>query len=44
MTFMNDNEQKGFYLCPKNLIKETELPQGWSLLYVDEKGRVKNKC
>ena len=42
--FRNDGcgmGQKRFYLCPENLIKETELPQGWGLLYVDEKMKVK---
>lgn len=42
--FRNDGcgmGQKRFYLCPENLIKENELPQGWGLLYVDEKGKVK---
>ena len=25
-----------YYLCPTNLIKEDELPDGWGLLYADE--------
>lgn len=30
-----------FYCCPTGLIKREELPDGWGLLYVDEKGRPK---
>lgn len=30
-----------FYLCPEGLIKEHELPNGWGLLYVNDKGKVK---
>ena len=37
----NGMGQKRFYLCPENLIKESDLPQGWGLLYVDEKMKVK---
>lgn len=28
-----------YYCCPKHLIKEEELPEGWGLIYVDEKGK-----
>ena len=28
------------YLCPDGLIKETELPYNWGLLYIDEKGKI----
>jgi len=28
-----------FYACPTNLIKESELPKDWGLIYVTEKGR-----
>lgn len=28
-----------FYCCPKGLINKEELPEGWGLLYVDEKGK-----
>lgn len=27
-----------FYLCPENLIKETELPENWGLLYETKRG------
>ena len=27
-----------FYLCPENLIKETELPESWGLLYETKRG------
>ena len=37
----NGMGQKRFFLCPENLIKESDLPQGWGLLYVDEKMKVK---
>jgi hypothetical protein len=30
-----------FYMCPENLIKECDLPQGWGLIYVDAKGKTK---
>ena len=30
-----------FYMCPEDLIKESDLPQGWGLIYVDEKGKTK---
>lgn len=33
----NGMGEKRFYLCPENLIKESDLPQGWGLLYVDDK-------
>lgn len=26
-----------FYCCPKGLIKKEELPEGWGLIYVDDK-------
>jgi hypothetical protein len=28
-----------FYCCPTGLIKQEELPDGWGLIYVNEKGR-----
>ena len=28
-----------FYACPTDLIKESELPKDWGLIYVNEKGR-----
>lgn len=30
-----------FYMCPEGIIKECDLPEGWGLLYVDGKGKVK---
>lgn len=30
-----------YYLCPEYLIKESELPDGWGLIYVDNKGKTK---
>lgn len=30
-----------YYCCPKGLIKTEELPEGWGLLYVDEKGKTR---
>lgn len=30
-----------FYLCPKDLIKPDEIPQGWGLIYVNEKGKAR---
>lgn len=30
-----------FYCCPTGLIKQDELPEGWGLIYVDEKGKAK---
>ena len=30
-----------FYLCPKGVIKPEDLPKGWGLIYIDEKGRCK---
>lgn len=29
-----------FYCCPENLIDTAEIPEGWGLLYVDEKSKV----
>ena len=29
------------YLCPEGMIKVSELPENWGLLYVSESGRVK---
>jgi len=29
------------YLCPEGLIQPNELPEGWGLLYVNERGQVK---
>ena len=28
------------YLCPKGIIKESDLPKYWGLLWVDEKGKI----
>lgn len=28
------------YICPTGLIKESELPKHWGLLYVDDKGNI----
>lgn len=28
------------YLCPKGVIKESDLPSKWGLLYADDKGRI----
>lgn len=28
-----------FYCCPTNMIKIDELPKGWGLIYVNEKGK-----
>jgi len=28
------------YICPTGVIKESELPEKWGLLYVDDKGKV----
>lgn len=30
-----------YYCCPKGLLKKEELPTGWGLLEVDEKGKAK---
>lgn len=30
-----------YYCCPKGLLKKEELPEGWGLLEVDEKGKTK---
>jgi hypothetical protein len=30
-----------YYCCPKGLIEKEELPEGWGLVYVDEKGKAK---
>ena len=32
-----------FYLCPKDMIKPEELPDKWGLLYVSDKGKVRQK-
>ena len=37
----NGMENYRFYLCPEDLIKESDLPQGWGLIYVDAKGKTK---
>lgn len=29
-----------FFLCPKNLIIPSELPENWGLLYCNEKGKI----
>lgn len=28
------------YLCPEGLIEESDLPEKWGLLYIDEKGKI----
>jgi len=28
------------YLCPTDLIKPSELPENWGLLYIDDQGRI----
>lgn len=33
-----------YFMCPKDLIKENELPDKWGLLYVSKKGRVYQKA
>lgn len=30
-----------YYCCPSGLISVDELPEGWGLIYVDEKGKAK---
>lgn len=30
-----------FYCCPKDIIKVSELPKSWGLIYIDEKGKAK---
>lgn len=30
-----------FYMCPKNLISVDELPDGWGLIYVNDKGKAR---
>lgn len=30
-----------YYCCPKELIMPTDMPDGWGLIYVDEKGKAK---
>lgn len=30
-----------YYMCPKDLIKKEELPAGWGLLYVNDRGHIK---
>jgi len=30
-----------FYSCPKGLIKKSELPEKWGLIYIDEKGKAR---
>lgn len=32
-----------FYLCPEGIIKKDDLPEKWGLLWVNEKGRVRQK-
>ena len=32
-----------YYMCPKGLIKPEELPEKWGLLYVNEKGKIRQK-
>lgn len=29
------------YLCPENLIRESELPDNWGLFYVNDKGKIR---
>lgn len=31
--------KKRYYCCPSGLIKQEELPEGWGLIYVTEKGK-----
>ena len=38
--FSNGMGEKKFYCCPANLIKPEELPEGWGLLYVNEKKKI----
>jgi len=28
-----------FYVCPKDIISKSEVPEGWGLIYIDEKER-----
>lgn len=40
------NPEKGvgiyrFYCCPKDLLKTTDMPPKWGLIYVDEKGKAR---
>jgi hypothetical protein len=28
-----------FYVCPKDIIKKEEVPEGWGLIYLDDKGK-----
>lgn len=30
-----------YFMCPTGIIREDELPQGWGLLYVNERGHIK---
>lgn len=30
-----------FYMCPDNLIKKEEIPEGWGLIYVNSNGKPK---
>lgn len=30
-----------FYICPKDLIKKEELPEGWGLIYINEKKKAR---
>ena len=30
-----------YYFCPTGLIKIVDLPDGWGLIYVDDKGKAK---
>ncbi len=32
-----------FYLCPKDMVKSEELPDKWGLLYINEKGKIRQK-
>lgn len=42
--FRSNGEGMGnyrYYLCPEGIIKEDELPCGWGLIYVNEKGKTR---
>ena len=32
--------QHRYYCCPSGLIKESELPENWGLLYLNEKNKI----
>ena len=40
---MNPNQGLGkfrSYLCPEGIIKESDLPENWGLLYINDKGKI----